>query len=227
MSDIHELSGAYVVDALDDAERIRFERHLMRCPECLSEVAELRETAALLAEDAPVEPPGRLRGKVLDAITTVRPLPPLVDERPDRIDAPPPVRAEPAGQSAGVTVPATEEATVRTGRARRRRWPLLVAAAAAVAAAGVGSAVVWQPWDRDNVQVSEAAGRVLDAGDAMSATSVLAEGGEVTLVRSERLGQAVFVLDDAPAAPEGRTYQMWLFADSGAVVSAGLIESGG
>ncbi|MGL5810506.1 MAG: anti-sigma factor, partial [Nocardioides sp.] len=45
--------------------------------------------------------------------------------------------------------------------------------------------------------------------------------------RSERLGQAVFVLDDAPAAPEGRTYQMWLFADSGAVVSAGLIESGG
>ena len=32
--DIHALSGAYAVDALDDIERAQFERHLAECPAC-------------------------------------------------------------------------------------------------------------------------------------------------------------------------------------------------
>ena len=51
-NDIHALSGAYAVDALDDIERAGFERHLAECADCRAEVASLRETAALLAEDA-------------------------------------------------------------------------------------------------------------------------------------------------------------------------------
>ena len=31
MSDIHALSGAYAVDALDELERVGFERHLAGC----------------------------------------------------------------------------------------------------------------------------------------------------------------------------------------------------
>ena len=42
MSDIHALSGAYAVDALDDIERAQFERHLAECPACRSEVDSLR-----------------------------------------------------------------------------------------------------------------------------------------------------------------------------------------
>ena len=49
MSDMHPLSGAYAVDALDDLERARFERHLAECPDCTAEVASLREAAAMLA----------------------------------------------------------------------------------------------------------------------------------------------------------------------------------
>ncbi len=40
MSDIHALSGAYAVDALDDIERAQFERHLAECAECRAEVDE-------------------------------------------------------------------------------------------------------------------------------------------------------------------------------------------
>jgi anti-sigma-K factor RskA len=114
MSDIHALSGAYAVDALDDDERAQFERHLAECPECRSEVDSLREAASLLAETTAAPPPPALRDKVLAGISTVRPLPP-----------------EPA------TAPVVSLDSRR--RARRTAW---LAAAAAVVAIG-GGGVVW------------------------------------------------------------------------------------
>jgi anti-sigma-K factor RskA len=104
--DIHALSGAYAVDALDDEERTEFERHLAGCDACQAEVDGLRETAATLAELNAVEPPAALRDNVLAGIRTVRPLPPVVE----RIDRPRP----------GV----------------RRRWIGLVAAAVVAIALG-------------------------------------------------------------------------------------------
>lgn len=76
MSDIHKLSGAYALDALDDIERARFEQHLLGCEDCRSEVAELQETAALLASTVEATPPPALRDSVLAGIAHVRPLPP-------------------------------------------------------------------------------------------------------------------------------------------------------
>jgi anti-sigma factor RsiW len=78
MTEIHALSGAYAVDALDDIERAQFERHLAECAECRAEVASLRATAATLAETSATTPPPALRDKVLAEIATVRPLPPAV-----------------------------------------------------------------------------------------------------------------------------------------------------
>lgn len=78
MSDVHKLAGAYALDAVDDLERARFEQHLAECDDCRAEVAELRETAALLAETAAVAPPASLRDSVLAGISQVRPLPPMV-----------------------------------------------------------------------------------------------------------------------------------------------------
>ncbi|GEP34752.1 hypothetical protein NSZ01_25200 [Nocardioides szechwanensis] len=77
-SDIHALSGAYAVDALDDIERAQFERHLAECDACRSEVESLREASAMLAETAAAAPPAALRDRVLAGIETVRPLPPVV-----------------------------------------------------------------------------------------------------------------------------------------------------
>lgn len=78
MSDIHKLSGAYVVDAVDDIERAAFERHLVECEDCRDEVASLRETTAMLAESVAVTPPPSLRASVLSGVAQIRPLPPVI-----------------------------------------------------------------------------------------------------------------------------------------------------
>ena len=76
--DIHALSGAYAVDALDDQERDAFERHLAGCGACRAEVDSLREAAASLGDTVSLTPPAHLRNAVLDNIVKVRPLPPVV-----------------------------------------------------------------------------------------------------------------------------------------------------
>lgn len=78
MSEVHNLTGAYALDALDELERARFERHLSECEDCRAEVAELRETAALLAETVATPPPASLRESVLAGISQVRPLAPEI-----------------------------------------------------------------------------------------------------------------------------------------------------
>ncbi|MFY9999572.1 MAG: zf-HC2 domain-containing protein, partial [Trebonia sp.] len=46
--DLHVLAGAYALDALDDAERDRFERHLRGCQACQNVVRGFAATAAAL-----------------------------------------------------------------------------------------------------------------------------------------------------------------------------------
>lgn len=81
MTDIHLLTGAYALDALDTLERVRFEEHLADCPECDEEVASFHEATAFLAEEVAVAPPPELRDAVLGAVHQVRPLPPVVPRR--------------------------------------------------------------------------------------------------------------------------------------------------
>lgn len=76
MNEIHALSGAYTVDALDDLERAQFDVHLARCAPCRAEVASLREATALLGGVHAMPPASGVRGQVLAQIRTVRPLPP-------------------------------------------------------------------------------------------------------------------------------------------------------
>ncbi|MDH2414679.1 anti-sigma factor [Nocardioides sp. CER19] len=78
-NDIHALSGAYALDALDPAERAEFEKHLAGCATCRAEIESLRETAAGLAGLAETSPPPGLRDRVLADAAVVRPLPPAVD----------------------------------------------------------------------------------------------------------------------------------------------------
>jgi anti-sigma-K factor RskA len=78
VSDIHALSGAYAVDALDEHERALFEQHLAECDDCRAEVDSLREAAAMLPSTTPTAPPQSVRAAVLAGISTVRPLPPVL-----------------------------------------------------------------------------------------------------------------------------------------------------
>ena len=56
-TDPHTLAGAYALDALDEADRENFERHLLRCESCRAEAASLRDAAGWLAEPATAAPP--------------------------------------------------------------------------------------------------------------------------------------------------------------------------
>lgn len=82
MNDIHQLTGAYALDAVDDIERARFEEHLAECEDCRTEVASLREAASLLSETTLATPPPALRESVLAGISQIRPLPPVVHRTP-------------------------------------------------------------------------------------------------------------------------------------------------
>jgi anti-sigma-K factor RskA len=82
--DLHVLSGSYALDAVSDAERAEFERHLQHCPTCEAEVRGLRETAARLALACAMTPPARMERRVLAAAYQTRQLPPLSADRPRR-----------------------------------------------------------------------------------------------------------------------------------------------
>jgi anti-sigma-K factor RskA len=193
--DAHALSGAYAVDALDDRERVAFERHLAECPECRAEVASLREAAAVLAETTAVEPPSALRDRVLAGIATTRPLPPEV---------PAPVSLD-------------------SRRRPRRRPNLLVAAAAAVLAVGGGTVLWQQPWQDSTSQQASPLVQVLQAADARSTSLDFDGGARATLVHSDSVGRAVLVTEKMPPPPAGKVYQLWLDQPGQGMVSAGLM----
>lgn len=65
--DVHGLTAAYALDALDKADEREYEEHLRTCERCRDELAALREAASSLAYavDAPA-PPAALRGRILE-----------------------------------------------------------------------------------------------------------------------------------------------------------------
>ena len=75
--DVHNLAGAYALDALDEVERLLFERHLASCAACRAEVDEFRLTASRLGAAVAVVPPPVMRDRVLTAVDTTRQRPPL------------------------------------------------------------------------------------------------------------------------------------------------------
>jgi anti-sigma factor RsiW len=66
--DLHELTAAYALDALDADERSVYERHLAGCGRCRADLSELSETAGALAlaTEGPA-PPDELRSRILAA----------------------------------------------------------------------------------------------------------------------------------------------------------------
>ena len=65
---MHDLVGAYAVDAVDDAERHAYEAHLAGCDQCQAELARLQQSVTALAESASVAPPPELKDRVMAEI---------------------------------------------------------------------------------------------------------------------------------------------------------------
>ena len=206
---LHALSGAYVVDALDDAERAAFERHLAQCADCQQEVASLREATALMADDAALTPPPGLRDSVLSGIKNIRPIPP---------------------EAAGPAEAGSDEAAVAPVlpmRPRRRRIAALVTAAAAILA--IAGGVVFQPWQDDSSRKSQmsAADQVLAAADVKQVSIDFDDGSKATVFHSPSERRAVLVTRDMAAPPPGKAFELWLQDESGGMTPAGLMKNPG
>jgi anti-sigma-K factor RskA len=206
--DIHALVGAYALDAVDDLERVAFERHLADCEACRAEADELRETAARLADSTWSVPPPRLRTEVLTAIGQTHQLGPGQASRPER-DA----------------------------RAAISRWRRFTAgaAAAAILAAGAGAATwsVQEQRVRDQSAVAAAAQlqqkriqAVLASADLVVRTSPMTGGGKVTVAYSAAQKSSVVSIAATSSPGSDRAFQMWTIRGAGAPVDAGVLDAG-
>lgn len=196
MSEIHALSGAYAIDALDDIERAQFERHLAECPDCRDEVDSLREASAVLAEAVAAPPSDALRERLLAEIARVRPLPPLtVTSLPER-------------------------------RRRFRPVALVAAAAAVIAlgAGGVAWQTMQDDTTQQGPTLS-AVDQVLQAKDAERYTKQLPGGATISITRSPTLNRAVLETSGMEDLPSDKVYEMWFAQKGKGMVPAGLMEA--
>ena len=71
--DVHQLTAAYALDALDYSEQREFEAHLRTCESCREDLASFEAAAAALGfAVASPEPPPALRGRILDRVKAER-----------------------------------------------------------------------------------------------------------------------------------------------------------
>ncbi len=201
----HALTGAYVLDALEPAERGAFETHLAACEDCRAEVASLERAVVRLVLADAVVPPPELQAAVRARVARTPQVPPL-RTAPDLRGA----RPEPA--------PGDDRAAATPPPARRRltrRWPAVAAVAATlVLGVAVGTTVLE---DRRHVQQVEAAQaavmRIMSAPDAVSHDVDL---GAAHVVMSAEMSAAALMGKDVPMpVGEHMVYQVWMVHDDG------------
>jgi len=191
--DLHSLAGPYALDALDSgAEQDRFERHLNRCQNCISEVRGFRKTAARLSMAAARQPPPEMRDRVMAAVARTRQVP--------------------AGDDA---------ARHARPAARLRPLPRLAmvgGALAVLAAVVLAIALVntQHQLNQANHQLSQAQAQlhaitaVQTATDAKVINKRTSVGGIVSVTSSASKRQMVLRTAGLPPLAAGKVYQLWL-----------------
>jgi anti-sigma-K factor RskA len=196
--DLHTLTGVYVLDAVEPAERDRFEHHLGRCKPCAGEVRGLAATATGLAMAAAMAPPPQLKRQVLAVATVTRPMPPAAADR------------------------------LGSRQASRLYWtPRLAAGAAAVflvVAVVLGAAGLHSRRELDSARAQDQAiAAVLSAPDARITTQATTDGGTATVVVSRAEQKIIFTTAGLPPLPVSKVYELWLMGPPG-TRRAGLLS---
>jgi anti-sigma factor RsiW len=201
-SPVHLDTGARALGALPPDERAAFDAHLDGCDSCAGELAEFRQTTALLAAAVAVRPPDSLRDSVMRAVAMTPQLPP-------------------------VTLPAAADAErpgdpVVAGHWTRGQWyrrPWTVVAAAVIAAAiAAGALIATRPGAPGPAEAAQQCVQLAPDAEVMRPT--VGSGGSVTLSMS--CGAAVVRLAAMPDLPSGMGYQLWVMAGDRAR-SAGMM----
>lgn len=220
--DPHSLAAPYALDALERAERIRFERHLARCARCAAEVRALSEDAVRLAWSAAAPPPPGLRDRVLAAVRDTPQEPAPAGNTPRE---PAPARGRTPRLPPHVWGVQPPPARTRAPRSR----PLLVPFATATAAAALVVAALFAVQaerTRDQLDAQRDRAReiahVLAAPDARAATGHDDRGRGIGVIASAAEGRAVVTLSGYSSPPPGRVRQLWLMRPGAQPRSLGL-----
>jgi hypothetical protein len=206
---LHTLVGAYVLDAVSDADRADFERHLLACQECRDELRGLREASSRLAAAAAVDPRPELRGPTIAAAPRIRQIPPAVDD------------AQPARFA--------WRRLARPAGLRSRPWlaAVAVAVAAVLVVAAVGLGLHLGSMQRRlaaQERRDTAITAVLGAHDAIALKAAVRTGGTATVVMSHRARALVFTASGLTRLPGFRAYELWLAGPAG-VTPAGVLPA--
>ena len=198
-TDPHTLAGAYALDALGDADRARFERHLSGCPSCAQEARGLQEATSRLADTLATAPPPGMRERVMAAAARTRQNPPVDRDAPCRVAGP--------GGVAGPGWMAGPRRAAMGDAGRRGRWPSPWCSAASCSTPSSSSTRM-----RDG---SHAIAAVLNEPDAAMMTVTATTRGSATIVMSHRARALVFTAARLPALPSSQRYELWLMGLDG------------
>ena len=193
------MAGAYAMDAVDDRDRARVERHLARCQECSREISGLREATARLAAAAAAHPAAALKDRLLAETALVRQFPPVTRGAPDR----PARHRDLSGRARSPRPPSRRP--VRMARVALALAGVFVIAAVAVWA---GSARLSPPVPAP--PRGQAIAAVLTAPDATMISARVRTGGAATVVMSHRERTLVFAAAGLRALPASRRYELWV-----------------
>jgi len=219
--EVAELAGLYVLDALEPAERAAVAAHLGTCREAHEEVRELGSVVPALASMAPpIDAPGALRARVLDAVA-----------REATLSAPTPVAASrklPGRFSTGLTEPARPLRVPAPAAWRPPAWASWGAAMVAVlvlAVVGVWGLGIQQRADTAEQRAEVLAQAIVAFAEPGSSVAILRDSANpdasgFAAVSAD--GRAYLVMVGLPEAPAGQTYQAWYMAND-QPVSAGLL----
>jgi len=214
--ELRELTGAYALGALSEAERRALETHLPTCPECAQDVRAAVEAARALAFAVePIDPPAALRARVLDAAARdprARAATPA--DAPARW-TPLPYLAMAASLAAiGLAFYAVELRSRIDALEERVRT-------AESATSGVQAQLASLQSEYGDMRRSAAILAASDVRRVDLAGQASAPGASAHAFWSPTRG-LVFAATGLPALPPGRVYQLWFVGDP-APVSAGLM----
>jgi anti-sigma-K factor RskA len=215
-SQLHTLAGAYVLDAVTEAERAAFTRHLADCSACRHEIREFREAAALLGASNQAKPRPELKASSLRAIRHTSQLAPQGREG----------EAGPRPPTLGQPWP--------DGQASRRRPQFLArvtiaAAAFLITAGGVVGALMHDQMQQlsQSQRQSRMIAQVLNAPDRTMLTAKVSSGGQATVVLSKRQRALVFTAHGLRSLPVTQSYELWLMGPRGDRPAGMLAVQGG
>jgi hypothetical protein len=194
-AELDELLAAHALDAVDPDEREQLEVHLVRSGDARRELAELRETASMLAYEGSAPAPDDLWTRIEDALAV----------EPPRLVLP--------------LATARAERNERLNRGLVAKVAVGIAAVSAVAA-GVTAVLVSDERSRQEERLDEVAASVAHEGMASAAAAAATDprsrmlelesptGASATVVALPD-GTAFLMGHDVPTLSRDRTYQLW------------------